>query len=288
MPRPGRRWLGLALIAAAQFVVIMDTSIIGVALPDIQAELGFTPESLSWVFNAYVVAFGGLLLLGGRLSDVFGARKIFIAGWLILIARLACSPEPPSNVGARDRRPRGPRRGRRAHRPGRTDPADDAVRRHRRPAARRSRSTAPPHRSAAPPASSSAACSPSTRAGRGCSTSPSRSRVLVLAFTPSALPARPRPAAAPSTSPARSPRPSGLAAIVYGVVRAPEVGWASRRDARSPSPPASLLLVAFFVDPGAQPRRRCSASASSAPRSSARRTSPSSCSAPPGCRCGSS
>jgi EmrB/QacA subfamily drug resistance transporter len=82
----GRRGLGLALIAAAQFVVIMDTSIIGVALPDIQAALGFSPESLSWVFNAYVVAFGGLLLLGGRLSDLYGARKVFTSGWLILIA----------------------------------------------------------------------------------------------------------------------------------------------------------------------------------------------------------
>jgi EmrB/QacA subfamily drug resistance transporter len=81
----GRRWLGLALIAAAQFVVIMDTSIIGVALPDIQRELGFTPESLSWVFNAYVVAFGGLLLLGGRLSDLLGARKVFIGGWAALL-----------------------------------------------------------------------------------------------------------------------------------------------------------------------------------------------------------
>lgn len=81
-----KRWLGLVLIATAQFVVIMDTSIIGVALPDIQRDLGFTPESLSWVFNAYVVAFGGLLLLGGRLSDAFGARKIFVLGWLVLIA----------------------------------------------------------------------------------------------------------------------------------------------------------------------------------------------------------
>jgi EmrB/QacA subfamily drug resistance transporter len=79
-----RRWLGLALIAAAQFIVIMDTSIIGVALPDMQAELGFTPESLSWVFNAYVIAFGGLLLLGGRLADLFGARRVFITGWVIL------------------------------------------------------------------------------------------------------------------------------------------------------------------------------------------------------------
>ncbi|MFK3678012.1 MFS transporter [Microbacterium sp. NPDC090218] len=82
----GKRWLGLVLIATAQFVVIMDTSIIGVALPDIQRALGFTPESLSWVFNAYVVAFGGLLLLGGRLSDAFGARKIFVLGWIVLIA----------------------------------------------------------------------------------------------------------------------------------------------------------------------------------------------------------
>lgn len=75
----------LALIATAQFMVIMDTSIIGVALPEIQRDLGFTQENLSWVFNAYVIALGGLLLLGGRLSDLFGARKIFSLGWLILL-----------------------------------------------------------------------------------------------------------------------------------------------------------------------------------------------------------
>lgn len=81
-----RRWLGLAVIAAAQFMVIMDTSIIGVALPRMQAELGFTQETLSWVFNAYVVALGGLLLLGGKLSDVLGARRVFSAGWVVLLA----------------------------------------------------------------------------------------------------------------------------------------------------------------------------------------------------------
>lgn len=80
-----RRWLGLAVIAAAQFMVIMDTSIIGVALPRMQAELGFTQENLSWVFNAYVVALGGLLLLGGKLSDVLGARRVFSAGWVVLL-----------------------------------------------------------------------------------------------------------------------------------------------------------------------------------------------------------
>ncbi|TDD13755.1 MFS transporter [Nonomuraea diastatica] len=83
-PSP-RRWTALALIAAAQFIVIMDTSIIGVALPRIQEDLGFSQESLSWVFNAYVVAFGGLLLLGGRLSDLLGARRMFGTGWLILL-----------------------------------------------------------------------------------------------------------------------------------------------------------------------------------------------------------
>ncbi|GAA4906653.1 EmrB/QacA subfamily drug resistance transporter [Nonomuraea thailandensis] len=84
-PSP-RRWTALALIATAQFIVIMDTSIIGVALPRIQQDLGFSQENLSWVFNAYVVAFGGLLLLGGRLSDLFGARRLFSAGWIVLLA----------------------------------------------------------------------------------------------------------------------------------------------------------------------------------------------------------
>ena len=81
-----RRWLALGLIATAQFMVIMDTSIIGVALPKMQTDLGFSPQGLSWVFNAYVVAFGGLLLLGGRLSDLYGARRMFSLGWVILAA----------------------------------------------------------------------------------------------------------------------------------------------------------------------------------------------------------
>jgi EmrB/QacA subfamily drug resistance transporter len=81
-----RRWTALAVIALAQFMVIMDTSIIGVALPDIRADLGFSPEDLSWVFNAYVIAFGGLLLLGGRLSDLFGAMRLFSIGWAVLAA----------------------------------------------------------------------------------------------------------------------------------------------------------------------------------------------------------
>ncbi|HCA87578.1 MAG TPA: MFS transporter [Streptomyces sp.] len=81
-----RRWWALAVLATAQFMVIMDTSIIGVALPEMQRDLGFSQGDLQWVFNAYVIAFGGLLLLGGRLSDLLGARRVFVSGWVVMIA----------------------------------------------------------------------------------------------------------------------------------------------------------------------------------------------------------
>lgn len=80
-----RRWWALFVLATAQFMVIMDTSIIGVALPEMQKDLGFSQGELQWVFNAYVITFGGLLLLGGRLSDLLGARKVFVSGWVVLI-----------------------------------------------------------------------------------------------------------------------------------------------------------------------------------------------------------
>ncbi|WP_418957745.1 MFS transporter [Streptomyces tritici] len=80
-----RRWWALLVLATAQFMVIMDTSIIGVALPEMQKDLGFSQGELQWVFNAYVIVFGGLLLLGGRLSDLVGARKIFVSGWTVMI-----------------------------------------------------------------------------------------------------------------------------------------------------------------------------------------------------------
>ena len=81
-----RRWWALGLVSLAQFLIILDTSIIGIALPEIRIALGFSESSLQWVFNAYVIALGGLLLLGGRLSDLFGARRLFAAGFAILIA----------------------------------------------------------------------------------------------------------------------------------------------------------------------------------------------------------
>ncbi|MGG4343140.1 MFS transporter [Paenibacillus lautus] len=98
-----RRWIALALLCLANFMVIMDTSIIGVALPAIKEALGYSQESLQWVFNAYVIFFGGLLLLGGRLSDLFGQRRMFMWGFFILtlaslLAGLAWN-ETALNVG---------------------------------------------------------------------------------------------------------------------------------------------------------------------------------------------
>jgi EmrB/QacA subfamily drug resistance transporter len=81
-----RRWKALALLSLAQFLIIMDTSIIGVALPEIQQQFSFTQSDLQWIFSAYVIVFGALLLLGGRLSDILGQRRIFIIGFAILTA----------------------------------------------------------------------------------------------------------------------------------------------------------------------------------------------------------
>jgi EmrB/QacA subfamily drug resistance transporter len=80
------RWKALALLALAQFLIILDTSIIGVALPTIQDHFGFSQSDLQWIFNAYVIVFGALLLLGGRLTDILGQKKIFIIGFMILTA----------------------------------------------------------------------------------------------------------------------------------------------------------------------------------------------------------
>lgn len=75
------RWKALALLAFANFLVMMDTAIIQVALPAIKNSLGYTEANLQWVMNAFLILFGGLLLLGGRLADLFGHRRIFMWGY---------------------------------------------------------------------------------------------------------------------------------------------------------------------------------------------------------------
>ncbi|MBM3667193.1 MAG: MFS transporter [Actinobacteria bacterium] len=85
-----RRWQALALLCMAQFVVVLDASIVNVALPSIGDGLGFSQENLPWVVNAYVLTFGGFLLLGGRMADLLGRRRVFFAGLVVVaVASLA-------------------------------------------------------------------------------------------------------------------------------------------------------------------------------------------------------
>jgi MFS family permease len=89
--RKDRRWSALALIVTAQFMVILDVAIVNVALPSIQVDLGFSQTSLQWVISAYAIMFGGTLLLGGRLADLLGRRRLFLAGLaLFSVSSLLC------------------------------------------------------------------------------------------------------------------------------------------------------------------------------------------------------
>src|SRR5882762_8384493 len=73
-------WLALAVIFTAQFMVVLDVAIVNVALPSIKTDLHFSQESLQWVVTAYSILFGGVLLLGGRLADLLGRRRLFAVG----------------------------------------------------------------------------------------------------------------------------------------------------------------------------------------------------------------
>lgn len=84
-------WQIFALLATAQFIVVLDTSVVYIALPSIQRDVGFNDAGLAWVMDAYILAFGGFLLLGGRAADLFGRRRVLVVGLvLFLLASLAC------------------------------------------------------------------------------------------------------------------------------------------------------------------------------------------------------
>src|SRR5688572_30850721 len=85
LPDP-KRWIALVLLCAAQFMVVLDASIVNVALPSIQTDLNFSQENLQWVVNAYTLVFGGFLLLGGRMADLLGRRRVFIGGLFLFSA----------------------------------------------------------------------------------------------------------------------------------------------------------------------------------------------------------
>src|SRR3954452_13905050 len=85
------RWLALAVLCAGTLMIVLDATIVNVALPAIQRDFGFSQSSLAWVVNAYLIDFGGVLLLAGRLGDLLGRRRIFLAGLaLFTAASLAC------------------------------------------------------------------------------------------------------------------------------------------------------------------------------------------------------
>src|SRR4051812_4608360 len=78
--RPTTRWLALGVLCAGMLMIILDGTVVNVALPYIQDDLGFSQSGLAWVVNSYLIAFGGLLLLSGRLGDLVGRRRVFLAG----------------------------------------------------------------------------------------------------------------------------------------------------------------------------------------------------------------
>ena len=85
------RWAALAVLCVGMLMIVLDGTVVNVALPSIQSDLGFTQSNLAWIINAYMIAFGGLLLLAGRLGDLIGSKRVFIAGLaLFTIASLLC------------------------------------------------------------------------------------------------------------------------------------------------------------------------------------------------------
>src|SRR5881296_276483 len=86
-----RRWFALYVLCLGSLMIVLDVTIVNVALPSIREDLDFSETSLAWVVNAYLLTYGGFLLLGGRLGDIFGHRRLFLAGiTLFTVASLAC------------------------------------------------------------------------------------------------------------------------------------------------------------------------------------------------------
>src|ERR1051325_2682556 len=87
-----KRWLALYVLCAGVLMIVLDATVVNVALPTIQDDLSFSQTSLAWVVNAYLIAFGGLLLLGGRIGDLVGHRRIFLIGLTVFTgASLLCA-----------------------------------------------------------------------------------------------------------------------------------------------------------------------------------------------------
>src|SRR3989441_10935551 len=85
------RWIALYVLCVGMLMIVLDVTVVNVALPSIQSDLGFSQSSLAWVVNAYLIAFGGLLLLAGRFGDILGRKRVFMVGLAVFtVASLAC------------------------------------------------------------------------------------------------------------------------------------------------------------------------------------------------------
>src|SRR5215469_18018649 len=98
------RWIALAIVCFGQLMIVLDATIVNVALPSIQRDLGFGPADLTWVINAYGISYGGFVLLAGRMGDLVGRKRVFLAGVLVFtLASATCglAPAPALLVAAR-------------------------------------------------------------------------------------------------------------------------------------------------------------------------------------------
>ncbi len=241
-----KRWIALILLCSAQFVVVLDASIVNVALPTIGEALKFTESSLPWVVNAYVLTFGGFLLLGGRLADLLGRRRVFMFG-LVLFALASLAGGLASNFRAADRRPRRAGAGRRDPLPRRPLDRRHHLQRRRRAqqsagdlgrgrGLRRRRRRPPrrrPHRI--------------PRLGMGAvGERADRDRRRGARPEPDRRDPTPSRRSATSTSPARSTITLGLSALVFALLDAEDAGWGSAQTIGVLAA-AAILLVAFVA-----------------------------------------
>ena len=253
-------------------MIVLDTTIVNVALPSIRADLGFSETSLAWVVNAYLLTFGGFLLLGGRLGDLFGHRRLFLAA-----SRSSRSRRSPAgsrqSQGAADRGARGAGPRRRGRLGGRAVADHDALHRAGRARQGDGRLRLRRCRAAAASACCSAACSPTRSTGTGSSSSTcrsaspsSRSRLRLLpAAHGGAADGRLDVAGAVTVT-------AALMLAVYAIVNGNEAGWTSAQTLGLLGV-AVALLVGVPRDRVARRARRscrsaCSGCATSRPRTS--------------------
>ena len=221
-----RKWWTLGAMCFALFMIMLDNTVVNVALPSIQRDLRASISGLEWTINGYTLSFAVLLATGGRLGDIFGRRRMFIVG-VDHLRRLLGDRRPRAEPDRPGDQPRDPGRRRGA------DDAGDALDRHPRlPAARARQSDGDLGGRLGPGARRrarwSAACSPSTSAGGRSSTSTSRSRSAPSPPRSSPCASRAtRPSAARSTSPASALLTASLTALILALVEGNAWGWGS-------------------------------------------------------------